>query len=66
MGTMTLSDIGEFYMWLDPASGKRNTTIRSVRSRSAMVVAGMDKLSRIWAVDARAAVGVRTISLRTS
>lgn len=54
MGHINLNDITDYYMWLDPASGKRNTTIRAVRSRSALVVAGVDSLSRIWAVDARA------------
>lgn len=54
MGHITLDQLHTYYIWLDPASGKRNTTIRSVRSRSALVVAGTDQIGRIWAVDAKA------------
>lgn len=49
---MQLADINPRYMWLDPASGKNNQKIRSVRARSAIVVVGVDPAQRIYVLDA--------------
>ena len=48
MAQVFLDDIQPRYMWLDPASGKADANLKSVRARSAIVVIGTDALHRIW------------------
>lgn len=42
-----LSELYDRYLFLDPAGGKKET-IRRVRARSALVVCGVDRLSRVF------------------
>lgn len=49
---LDLDLINPRYMWLDPASGKRDERIRSVRARSAIVVVGTSLDHKVWVLDA--------------
>lgn len=48
---LALESINPRYMWLDPASGKTNERIRSVRARSAIVVIGTSLDEKVWVLD---------------
>lgn len=47
-----LETINPRYMWLDPASGKVDARLRSVRARSAIVVIGTTLDEKVWVLDA--------------
>lgn len=52
MATVSLDVIQPRYLWIDPASGKQGTRVRSTRARSAIVVVGTTPDTRIWVLDA--------------
>ena len=47
-----IETINTRYMWLDPASGKVDARLRSVRARSAIIVIGTTLDEKIWALAA--------------
>ena len=51
MEKIAIEDIQPRYLWLDPASGKRQLKIKSVRARSAIAVVGTSVDTRIWVLD---------------
>ena len=52
MQQLSLEYIQPRYLWLDPASGKRDAALRSVRARSAMVVIGASLDQKVFVLDA--------------
>lgn len=55
LGQIGLEKVQPRYLMLDPASGKADQKIKSVRARSAIVVIGLDPLQRILVLDTWAA-----------
>lgn len=48
---ISLRDVRERLMFLDPASGKVEGAVKSVRARSAIVCIGLDELGRIYVLE---------------
>jgi len=51
MTSIHISSINQSYMWLDPASGKRDNKVKATRARSAIVVLGTDPVGRVFVLD---------------
>lgn len=63
MQQLELEHVNPRYMWLDPASGKRDERLRSVRARSAIVVIGTSIDQKVWVLDSWAKrVGTQEIT----
>ena len=52
MQMISIDHINPRYMWLDPASGKRDERLRSARARSAIVVVGRAMDEKVFVLDA--------------
>lgn len=51
MQMIGIEHVNPRYLWLDPASGKRDAKLRSVRARAAMIVVGTSADQKVWALD---------------